>query len=110
MIGIKKPVGLYFTSEKGKLIPQLNTVVSGPLIDFSAPFGKEGKMSGLTLICDKSNPHYPQPWILRQKNSMQNIVFPGRERFHIPEEEPVVLTYILIIHKGDSKKVEKLIN
>jgi hypothetical protein len=41
---------------------------------------------------------------------MQNIVFPGRERFHITEEKPVVLKYRLIIHKGDSKEVEKLIN
>ena len=107
---IKMPDGLTFTSEKGKITPQLNQVEAGPWMDFSAPFGKYGDVSGITLICDKSDPHYPQPWILRQKNSMQNIVFPGREKFHIPEEKPVILKYRLIIHKGDSKKVEKLIN
>jgi hypothetical protein len=107
---IKMPDGLTFTSEKGKITPQLNQVEAGPWMDFIAPFGKDGAVSGITLICAKSKPHYPQHWILRQKHSMQNIVFPGRERFHIPEEKPVVLKYRLIIHKGDSKKVEKLIN
>jgi len=79
-------------------------------MDFSASFNKTGKVSGVTLICDKNNPGYPQRWILRQKNSMQNIVYPGRERVEIPINKPLVLKYKMIVHNGDVKDVEELAN
>ena len=107
---IKMPDGLTFTSKKGKVKPQRLQVEAGRWMDFSAPFGSDDEVSGVTLICDKTNPGYPQAWILRQKNSMQNVVYPGRERVEIPIDKPLVLKYKMIIHKGDVRAVEELIN
>jgi Family of unknown function (DUF6807) len=59
----------------------------------------------VTLICHPGMPGYPEPWILRQKGSMQNVVYPGSERIDVPEDKPVILHYRLIIHQGDAANV-----
>ena len=82
-VRVKLPESLVFTSENGRVIPQNLQIKSGPWMDFSAIFGTNGDMSGLAILCHPSTPNYPAPWILRQKASMQNIVFPGRERIRL---------------------------
>jgi hypothetical protein len=103
---IKLPDGLCFTSEKGKIIPETLQINSGSWMDFSAPLGKHNKINGLTLLCHPSTPNYPEPWILRQKSSMQNIVFPGRIRTELSLDKSTVLHYRMIIHNGDSKSLD----
>jgi hypothetical protein len=103
---IRMPDGLTFTSSTGRVTPQKLQIKAGPWMDFSAPFGKEGSISGLTLMCHQSDPNYPQPWILRQKGSMQNIVWPGRDRVALPDDRPVVLHYRLVVHRGDATAVD----
>jgi hypothetical protein len=102
---IRMPDGLAFTSTTGRVTPEKLQIKAGPWMDFSAPFGKNGEISGLTLLCHKSDPGYPQPWILRQKGSMQNIVFPGRERIPVPVEKPLVLRYRLVVHNGNARGI-----
>ena len=76
-------------------------------MDFSAPFGKHGEIDGITLLCHPGTPNYPAPWILRYKDtSMQNIVFPGKERIELPVNKPTVLRYRIVIHKGSSAQVD----
>ena len=77
-------------------------VKAGPWMDFSGKFGTGPEISGITILCNPGMPDYPEPWILRQKGSMQNVVFPGSDRIDIPMDKPVVLRYRLIIHNGDA--------
>lgn len=102
---LKLPDDLIFTSMNGKVTPQLEQVATGPWMDFSASFGRKGETSGLTIFCHPKTPNYPAPWILRPKTSMQNIVFPGRERIEVLMDEPVVLYYRMIIHDGKSGNI-----
>lgn len=102
---IKLPDDLIFTSEKGRVTPQELQIKAGPWMDFSADFGKESKVSGLTILCYPGTPGYPEPWILRQKGSMQNIVFPGRNKVSIAMDNPVVLRYRIIIHNGNAESL-----
>jgi hypothetical protein len=102
---IKLPEDLVFTSVNGPVIPQTLQIKSGPWMDFSGSFGLNDKKSGLTLICSPATPNYPAPWILRQVTSMQNVVFPGRQRINLPTGKLIVLKYRLIVHKGKAGDV-----
>jgi hypothetical protein len=103
---VKLPDGLIFTSSNGTVTPQNTQIKAGPWMDLSGAYGKNGSINGLTILCHPSTPNYPAPWILRQKFSMQNIVFPGRELIVIPMDKPVVLRYRLIIHNGNATSVD----
>ncbi len=104
---IKLPESLTFTSDSGQVTPIVTQIVAGPWMDFSGDFGaKNGERSGLAILCHPDTPNYPAPWILRQVTSMQNIVYPGRDRVSIPMSEPVILHYRLIVHKGDAESVD----
>jgi hypothetical protein len=98
---IRMPEDLAFTSVNGPVIPQNLQIEAGSWMDFSATFGRQGQ-SGLTILCHPGMPNYPAPWILRQTGSMQNIVFPGRQRITLPIGNPVVLRYRLIVHEGSA--------
>jgi hypothetical protein len=102
-VRVKLPPSLIFTSEKGSITPQNLQIKSGPWMDFSAIFGKGTEKSGLTILCHPTTPNYPAPWILRQQTSMQNIVFPGRERIKL--DKTVILRYRVIIHDGDAQSL-----
>jgi hypothetical protein len=74
-------------------------------MDFSGRFGITQAITGLALLCHPDMPDYPEPWILRQKGSMQNVVFPGSDRIDVPMDKPLVLKYRLIIHNGGSGSI-----
>ena len=99
---LRLPDDLVFTSEGGRVTPENLQIQAGPWIDCSGSLGRNGEQYGVTLICQPETPNYPAPWILRQKRSMQNIVFPGRERIEIPLGKPLVLKYRLILHEGNT--------
>jgi len=96
---------LIFTSENGSVIPQELQIVAGPWMDFSGSFATDSKVSGITILCHPGTPDYPEPWILRQKGSMQNIVFPGQNRINILRDKPTILRYRVIIHKGNAESL-----
>lgn len=96
---IRMPDDLGFSSENGKVIPQNLQVDAGDQMTFTGDFGNNGKISSLTIMTSSDNPGYPEKWILRQKGSMQNIVFPGRERINL--EKPIVLRYSIFIHEKE---------
>jgi hypothetical protein len=105
---IKLPDDVIFTSEKGPVKPQELQIKAGPWMDFSADFGKNSKVSGLSILCHSTTPNYPEPWILRQKGSMQNVVFPGQNRTSITMDKQVVLRYRIIIHNGNAGSINIL--
>ena len=103
---IRMPEDLIFTAQNGPVTPQTLQISAGPWMDFSASYGRSGDFHGITLLCHPDNPIYPAPWILRQKGSMQNSVFPGQERVAISMDKPTVLQYRLIIHPDNASSVD----
>lgn len=97
---IKMPDNLSFSSKNGKVDPKTHQIEAGPWMDFSANFGNIYGISGVTLFCHPSNFGFPQKWILRQKASMQNVVFPGQQAIAINLYDPIVLNYRLLVHEG----------
>ena len=102
---IKLPDDLVFTSTDGRVTPQTLQVIAGPWMDFSGSFGSGENQNGLAILCHPGTPNYPAPWILRQKSSMQNIVFPGREPVEISMDHPTRLKYRLVLHAGNADEV-----
>ncbi len=104
-VRFKLPDDLTFTSVDGPVIPRVSQINAGPYMDFSGSFGKNGETVGAAILCYPQTPNYPQPWILRSVTSMQNIVFPGRERILLAMDRPVVLHYRLIVHNGNAQSL-----
>ena len=102
---IRLPDGLSFTGSNGPVEPNRLPVEAGPWLDFSGDFDKDGKVSGLAILCHNSSPGYPQPWILRRKASAQNPVYPGHHPILLSREKPLVLRYRLVIHRGNVRHV-----
>lgn len=100
------PDNMVFTSETGPVTPHELQISAGTLMDFSGAFGKNANINGVAILCHPDNPVFPSPWILRQKGSMQNAVFPGRNRIKISKSAPVILKYRLIVHNGDSHSLK----
>jgi len=98
---IPLPDGLSFIGSGGPVEPKNLAVEGGPWLDFSGALRKDSQTSGIAILCHKSLPGYPQRWILRRKGSAQNPVFPGRQSVPLSHDEPLVLRYRLIIHRGD---------
>lgn len=95
-----------FTSVGGEIVPQLLQVEAGPWMDFSGPHGQNGEISGVTLFCHPETPNYPAPWVLRNQTSMQNCVYPGRNRITVPLDKPLRLLYRLVVHDGGVQDVD----
>jgi hypothetical protein len=103
---IPLPDGLSFTGTNGPVEPKTLSVEAGPWLDFTGNFSKDGKISGLTILCHNTSPGYPQRWILRRKGSAQNPVYPGRHPVLMARKNPLILRYRLIIHRGKLSRGE----
>jgi len=90
--------------------PKRTAVNAESFVDISGPIGAEGKKAGICIVDHPDNP--PHKWILRDKKSMQNVAYPGSECIEIPTDNPVVLQYTLLVHRGDiaDLNVEKILN
>ncbi len=106
---IRLPEDVQFVGPGGPVQPLVTDVDAGPWLDFSATFGG-GRPSGVAILQHPSNPGFPQPWILRREDSMQNPKWPGAEPVLLPKGEPITLRYRLIVHDGraDAIPLERL--
>jgi len=102
---IKAPDDLSFQASQGKVQPQNQAVTAGNWLDFNASFSPAREKSGIAVLVHPDNPRATNRWILRQKRSMQNPVFPGRDPVLVPRDRPLVLRYRLVIHRGDTERV-----
>ncbi|MEC8991306.1 MAG: DUF6807 family protein [Candidatus Latescibacterota bacterium] len=100
------PDDLQFVSSAGDVEPMTEPVEAGPWMDFSGTFGEVGHVSGLAMLCHPSVPGFPQPWILRRKTSMQNPVYPGPHPVALLREDPLVLRYRLVLHRGAGRELD----
>jgi len=102
---IRLPKDLKFTAPGGEVKPARTPIKAEPWLDFSGQFKDHGNQSGLAILCHCSTPGFPQRWILRQANSMQNVVYPGRKPVSLSREKPLVLRYRLIVHRGNAQQI-----
>ena len=107
-VRMRLPDGMIFTSQDGPVTPQNLPLSAGPWMDISGPIGKNASKAGITIVGDPRNPGFPDPWILRQKASMQSNPYPGREPVLLSREDPLVLRYRLIVHDelGEDRLLE----
>ena len=93
---------IIFTSSNGPVKPQNIPVKAGGWMDITGPLGREGSRAGVTILSHPQNPGYPNPWILRSQNSMQNAVYPypGSEPIVLSDIEPTILRYRILVHNG----------
>lgn len=104
------PEDVRFAGSKGNVDPKLSAVESPGFVNICGSIGVKQRQGGIVIIDRNQNPGYPQPWILRAKNSMQNAVYPGRGLVPVSTTEPFVLHYSLLVYSGKmkNKKIVKI--
>ncbi len=103
------PEDVDFRGINGPITPETNAVPAGAAVDITGTFSGSRK-SGVAIIQHPSNPGFPQGWILRSKNSMQNPVYPGQQPVKLSSSEPLVLRYRLILHGPGGQDLEALVS
>jgi len=99
---LRLPDGLKFRLQSGAVEPQQTAVQASPWLKMTAAFGKDSKLSDVGVLTHPSTPGFPQRWILRQKRSMQNGVFPGREPVALPRGQTLQFRYRIVLHRGEA--------
>ena len=103
-VRLKLPEDVQFKCESDIVEAQVTAVNAGACVDVSGSMGKNKSYAGVAILCDESNPGFPQPWILRKEKSMQNVVYPGRTPVPLKVGEPLVLKYSMLIHDKEISK------
>lgn len=105
------PNDVKFNGSVGEIEPQNEAVQSDGYVDVSASVGKKNNKGGIVIVDNPQNPGYPQPWILRKRNSMQNAVYPGNGTIPISTQKPLILKYSMLVYSGSlsDKKIRKII-
>ncbi len=106
-VRMKLPDDVTFTGPEGLVKPENTAVHSPGHINISGSMLKNNEKGGILIIDHPENPGYPQPWILRAKNSMQNAVFPGRNRIVLDTKSPLILRYSIIVYEGEISDIAK---
>jgi len=109
-VRIVLPDDVIFTGPEGKIEPKVTPVESDGYINISGSMCRDGKNAGIVILDHPGNPGYPQLWILRNKNSMQNAVYPGNKVVPISTDKPLVLKYSLLVYSGKlgAEKIKKI--
>jgi hypothetical protein len=93
------PDDVVFSGSGGMVTPQNEAVKSEGFMNISGTF--TGWRGGIIIKDHMNNPGFPQSWIIRKKNSMQNPVFPGKNRVTVSTTEPLILKYSVIVYEGE---------
>lgn len=111
-VRMKLPGDIKFEGKNGIVEPQNAAVASPGYINVSGSLMENGSKGGVVIVDNSENTGYPQSWILRKKNSMQNAAFPGNKVISVSTKKPLVLKYSMIVYSGkmSNKKIEKIIN
>ena len=109
-VRMKLPSDINFSGKTGNVEPQNTAVRSDGYINISGSILSENSQGGIVILDHPENPGYPQKWILRKRNSMQNAAFPGRETVPVSTTKPLVLKYSLLVYSGkmSDKKIKKI--
>uniref|UniRef100_UPI003217FA26 DUF6807 family protein n=1 Tax=uncultured Draconibacterium sp. TaxID=1573823 RepID=UPI003217FA26 len=104
------PEDVTFSGTEGEVVPEVTVVKSDGYVNIWGSVGVNGKKGGIVILDNPENPGYPQPWILRSKNSMQNAAYPGNKLISVPTNQFLVLKYSLLVYSGkmSDKKISKI--
>lgn len=104
------PEDVLFEGPEGKVIPENTAVKSPGFVNVSGSLLQNDKKGGVVMLDNSENPDYPQNWILRPKNSMQNAAWPGNTLVTLSTKEPLLLKYSLLVYSGNlsAKKIMKI--
>jgi len=103
---LKLPEDISFVSGDTEVTPLETAVHAGPWMNFSGSFDGMGSQKiGIAVFCDNSNPGRLEEWILRKKESMQNIVYPGRTPVAL-SKNGLRLRYRFVIHDGSIERTD----
>ncbi|MEN8117326.1 MAG: DUF6807 family protein [Bacteroidota bacterium] len=110
-VRMKLPDDVSFSGPAGMVFPENTAVQSNGFINISGSLLEDNTKGGIVIVDHPENPGYPQSWILRERNSMQNAVYPGNIAIPVSKTEPLVLRYSLLIYSGkmSSKRVRKIL-
>lgn len=105
------PEDIRFSGPSGEVEPEVTAVDSPGYINIGGSMDEEGTRAGIVIIDHPDNPGYPQSWILRKKDSMQNAAFPGNSLLPVSSSHPLVLKYSLLVYAGkmSHKKIKNAI-
>ncbi|MBK8506028.1 MAG: PmoA family protein [Saprospiraceae bacterium] len=103
-VRMKLPEDITFQSNNGAVTPTTNAVEAGPWMQMEGSLTRDDQKSGIVIISHSENPTYPEPWILRNKNSMQNAAYPGRYPAEISDKAPTILRYRMVVYQGEMKE------
>lgn len=108
---LKLPENVIFKGPEGEITPENTAVKSIGFVNISNLTGKNNKTNGVVVVDNPENPGFPQSWILRNKNSMQNAAYPGNILIPVSTKNPLTLKYTLIVYSGkiSDKKISKII-
>ncbi|MCY1719908.1 PmoA family protein [Prolixibacteraceae bacterium Z1-6] len=104
------PEDIVFSGPHGDVEAEVTAVKSDGYIDMSGSIGANGKKGGIVILDNPENPGYPQAWILRNRNSMQNAAYPGNQLIPVSTNQFLVLKYSLVVYSGKmtNKKINKI--
>ncbi|MBA62230.1 MAG: hypothetical protein CMJ76_07675 [Planctomycetaceae bacterium] len=108
---IRLPADIKFWSAEGQITPQRTAIEAGPWINMEGTFDKNNNArSTIAIICHRSNPVYPDKWILRARGSMQNAAYPGQSPVNVPKTKPLELRYRLVIQNNghNPQRIDRL--
>ena len=105
------PEDVLFSGPDGEIEPQNTAVESAGYVNVSGSLLDGNKKGGVVMLDNSENPGYPQSWILRKQNSMQNAAYPGQETIPVSTTKPLVLKYSLLVYSGklSDKKIQEII-
>lgn len=96
---------IVFRGQKGIIQPQTTPIEAEGWLDISERDRKYDKLSGFTILSHPGNPGFPNPWIVRNKRSMQNAVypFPGANSVRLSHTQPTILRYRMLVYEKYAK-------
>jgi hypothetical protein len=105
------PDDIKFLGPHGEITPENTAVKSTGYVNISGSVGKNNSSGGIVIVDHPENMDYPQAWILRKKNSMQNAAFPGNTLIPVSTQNPLILKYSLIVYSGgmSNKNIQKIL-
>lgn len=95
-VKLGETVGFY--DRNGKVTPQELPVNGGPWINITRENTED---PGIVIFGEPEKLPSYQGWILRSKDSMQNMAFPGKNPITLPDKEPYLsFRNQLLVHQG----------
>ncbi len=111
-VRMKLPDDVSFYGRDGVIVPELTQVESEGYVNVTGSVGSKNSKGGIVIVDNPENSGFPQKWILREKEGIQNVVFPGNKNIPLSTTEPLILKYSLIIYSGrmNDRKVQKILD